>query len=89
MEAGKAVTDALCRELDEVLGIHPLSWDSLISIEHACPDKIVLLDVWIVKDFHGEAHGRERQVVRWVAPNTLDQFDIPEANNGIIEALNI
>ena len=87
--AGEAVTHALCRELDEELGIQPLSWDSLISIEHTYPEKTVQLDVWIVKDFHGEAHGREGQVVRWVAPNMLDQFEFPEANHGIIEALNI
>ena len=61
MEAGEAVTDDLCCELDEELGIHPLSWESLICIEHTCPEKTVLLDVWIIKDFHGEAHGRERQ----------------------------
>ena len=89
MEAGEAVTDALCRELDEELGIQPLSWEPLISIEHAYPEKTVLLDVWIVKGLHGEAHGREEQAVRWVAPNRLDQFEFPEANNGIIEALNI
>ena len=89
VEADEAVTDALCRELDEELGIQPLSWEPLISIEHAYPEKTVLLDVWIVRDFHGEAHGREGQTVRWVAPNMLDQFEFPEANHGIIEALNI
>ena len=89
LEAGEAVTEALCRELDEELSIHPLSWDSLISIEHTYPEKIVQLDVWIVKDFHGEAHGRKGQVVRWVAPSMLDQFEFPEANHDIIEALNI
>ena len=40
-------------------------------------------------DFHGEAHGREGQAVQWVAPNRLDQFEFPEANHGIIEALNL
>ena len=57
--------------------------------EHAYPEKTVMLDVWIVKDFHGKAHGREGQSVRWIAPNMLDQFDFPEASHGIIEALNI
>ena len=32
---------------------------------------------------------REGQAVRWVAPNMLDQFEFPEANHRIIEALNI
>ena len=89
VEAGEAVTDALCRELDEELGIHPLSWEPLISIEHTYPEKTVLLDVWIVRDFGGEAYGREGQAVRWVAPNRLDQFEFSEANHGIIEVLNI
>ena len=88
MEAGEAVTDALCRELDEELGIQTLSWESLICIEHAYPEETVLLDVWIVRDFGGEAHSREAhsregQAVRWDAPNMLDQFDFPEANHGI------
>ena len=48
-----------------------------------------MLDVWIVKDFQDKTHSREGQAVRWVAPNMLDQFDFPEANHGIVEALNI
>ena len=51
--------------------------------------KTVLLDVWIVRDFGGEVYGREEQAVRWVAPDMLDQFEFPEANHGIIGALNI
>ena len=89
MEAGEAVTDALCCALDEELGIQPLSWESLICIEHTYPEKTVLLGVWIVRDFGGEAYGREGQAVQWVVPNRLDQFEFPEANHGIIEALNI
>ena len=44
VEAGEAVTDALWRELDEELGIQLLSLESLICIEHAYPEKTVLLD---------------------------------------------
>ena len=39
VKAGEAVTDALCRELDEELNIQPLSWEMLICIEHAYPVK--------------------------------------------------
>ena len=60
VEAGDVVTNALCRELDEELNIQLPSWESLICIEHAYPEKTVLLYAWIVKDFHGETHGRER-----------------------------
>ena len=34
------------------------------AIEHTYPEKTVLLDVWIVMDFGGEAYGREGQAVR-------------------------
>ena len=89
VEAGEAVTDDLCRELDEGLGMQPLSWESLICMEHTYPEKTFLPNVWNVKDLHGEAHGREGQAVGWVAPHMLDQFEFPEANHGIIEALDI
>ena len=44
VEAGEAVTDTLCRELDEELGIQPPSRKPPISIEHTYPEKTVLLD---------------------------------------------
>ena len=79
VEAGEAVTDALCRELDEALGIRPLSLESLICIEHAYPEKTVLLDAWIVKDLHGEAHGREGQtVVGWLHPICVISLNFPK-----------
>ena len=89
VETGDAVTNAIYRELDEELGIQLLSLESLICIEHAYPEKTVLLDVWIVRDFGGEAYVRERHAVQWVAPYRLDQFEFPEAIHAIIEALNI
>ena len=61
MKLFASFSDALCRELDVELGIQPLSWESLICIEHAYPEKTVLLDVWIVRDFGGDAYGREEQ----------------------------
>ena len=78
VETSGAVTDALCRELDEELGIQPLSWEPLISIEHTYPEKIVLLDVWMVRDFGGEAYGREGQAVQWVAPNRSISLNFPK-----------
>ena len=39
VEAGEAVTDALCRELEEELGIQPPAWESLICIEHTIQKK--------------------------------------------------
>ncbi len=86
VEQGEAVTDALCRELDEELGIQPTSWEPLIQVNHSYPDKTVLLDVWTVTSFTGEAYGREGQPVQWVSREELVNFEFPEANKPIIEA---
>ncbi len=50
-------------------------------------DKKLLLDTWIVKAFEGEAHGREGQAIRWVAPTQLLSLNIPDANIVIIQKL--
>ena len=89
VELGEAVTDALCRELDEELGIQPLSWQPLIRIHHHYPDKSVLLDVWTVTAFSGEPHGREGQPVRWVESSALVDFEFPAANKPIVAAAQL
>ena len=51
--------------------------------------KAVLLDVWRVDDFAGEAHGREDQRLEWVAVNRLRDKDYPAANLPVITALEL
>ena len=89
VEAGEAINDALCCELDEESGIQPLSWDSLISIEHTYPEKKFSSMSGASKIFMAKPMVGKGRSLRWVAPNMLDQFEFPEANHGIIEALNI
>ena len=50
-------------------------------------DKQVLLDVHVVRDFTGEAEGREGQPLRWVTVAELHQFEFPAANVPIVEAV--
>ena len=89
VEPGEAAARALTRELEEELGIVPLHSRPLIRIAHDYPDKHVLLDVWLVTAFAGEAHGREGQPVRWVAPSGLPQFAFPAANQPIVSAARL
>ena len=97
VEAGETISQALDRELDEELGIRLPSglYDGpadtqclspLIQIQHAYPDKTVLLDVWKVHCYHGQAHGKEGQEVRWVPLHALTDYSFPEANLPIIAA---
>ncbi len=89
VEPGEPVADALARELHEELGIRVTSARPLILIPHHYPDKSVLLDVWEVDGFDGEAHGAEGQPVCWVAPDELDDYAFPAANTPIVAAARL
>lgn len=87
VELGETVSQALARELLEELGIEIKSFRPLIQIPHHYPDRSVLLDVWEVDSFDGDAHGKENQPVRWVHCSGLPDFTFPEANRPICTAV--
>lgn len=89
VEDGESVQHALARELEEELGIVPLSSRPLIQVRHDYPDKHVLLDVWEVTAFTGEPHGAEGQALAWVSPKQLNDYEFPEANKPIVAAARL
>lgn len=89
LEDNEDVEEALKRELYEETGITVEHSHPLIRIHYAYPDKQVLLDVWKVTQFTGEAHGKEGQPVKWVKPDDLGKYDLPEANRPIIKAAQL
>ena len=89
IENGEDVQQALVRELHEELGIDVDNCRPLIRVHHRYPDKSVLLDIWRVNRFHGEAQGREGQPVRWVRTQELDQYNFPAANIPIVQAVKL
>jgi len=86
VETGESVLQALQRELEEELAIELLGACALLKVEHDYGDKAVLLDVWLVERFSGQAIGREGQPLRWVSPYALADFDFPAANLPIVQA---
>jgi len=89
VEADEDVLAALKRELHEELGIDVEQARPLIRVYHQYSDKSVLLDVWRVDGFSGEAHGREGQPVEWCAAEALSEREFPEANLPIIAAAQL
>ncbi|NMP81026.1 8-oxo-dGTP diphosphatase MutT [Pseudoalteromonas arctica] len=87
VEAGESVFVALKRELTEEVGLTIHSSSQLMVVEHDYGDKCVKLDVHVVSNFSGEAHGAEGQPSEWVAISELENYDFPEANAEIIEKI--
>ena len=87
VEAGESVFVALKRELIEEVGLTIHSSSQLLVIEYDYGDKCVKLDVHVVSNFSGEAHGAEGQPSEWVAISELENYDFPEANAEIIEKI--
>ena len=83
----ETIPEALARELMEEIGIAVLSQSPLMVIEHDYGDKQVRLDVRVVNAFSGEPASLEGQQSRWVEIVDLPEYEFPEANKVIVEAL--
>lgn len=88
-EVGESPEQALARELHEELGIVIENPRPLLQVRHDYPDLHVLLDVYEVLSFSGQAHGAEGQQVRWVAPSALADYQFPAANRSIVRAAQL
>ena len=87
VEQGETVEQALRRELKEELAIEARAFKPLLDLQHDYVDKSVRLDVWWVEGFEGQPVGQEGQAVRWVHSDQLAQYQFPEANQAIVDAI--
>ena len=87
VEEGESRSTALARELREELGIEIGRTSPLLEVRHDYGDKVVWLDVHLVRDFCGEALGLEGQPLAWVLPAELTQYQFPAANVPVVEAV--
>jgi len=89
VEVGESVKQALKRELQEELDITVEQLSPLIQIKHQYTDLNVLLDVWTISEFSGQAKGCEGQDIKWVKHHELSDYAFPEANIPIITAAKL
>ncbi|WP_025820701.1 8-oxo-dGTP diphosphatase MutT [Shewanella marina] len=87
VESMETTNQALIRELKEEVDLNVMNSEPLMQLSHDYPDKQVLLDIHIVKNFTGEAKGVEGQPIEWVPIEALTHYDFPEANKPIVQAL--
>mgnify|MGYP002632837608 CR=1 FL=1 len=89
---GETVYQALQRELFEELAIEVVEAQPLMKVAHDYTDKQVLLDIWTVTVFLGEARGVEGQACCWVSLDEIldkqqSEYKFPEANQAILKKL--
>jgi 8-oxo-dGTP diphosphatase len=91
LETGESEFEALARELDEELGIHPTQAEHWMDVRHHYADerlgREVVLHVWCVSAWQGTPTGRLGQPLQWVNKSNLHAFAVPEANRAIVNAL--
>lgn len=88
VESGESPLMALRRELREELGIDAQQCSPLIQIPYSYPDRNVYLDVYNVLDYV-DAFANKDQRRDWREISTLDRAQFPDANHGIIRALQL
>lgn len=89
VEKYESPEQALKRELMEEIGLDIRAARPLIRIHHDYPDKSILLDVWRVEQWSGQARGCEGQAMQWCSPERLIQQAFPAANYPIITAVTL
>ena len=84
---GESAEEALTRELREELGIEIHGLERYMTIDHEYPDRRVILETYLIRRCHGEAHGREGQAIRWCPVEELASAGILPADLPIVAAL--
>lgn len=79
----------LVRELKEELNIELHQCRPLIQIPYSYPERKVFLDVFMVTGYSGTAHANTVQEAYWKRISDLGNVGFPDANHGIIRALQL
>ena len=89
IEEGEEPRQALCRELQEELGVEVNAHDCQLfqHIVYDYPDKQVSLLFYKVLRFSGAPKGVEGQPLSWVNARQCQDYTLPKANKPVLEAL--
>jgi 8-oxo-dGTP diphosphatase len=87
--AGETPEAALCRELDEELGITVDESDlaTLGFASHRYDSFHILLLLWACRRWQGTPAPRESQTLAWVAPAQMNDYAMPAADAPLVTLL--
>ncbi len=89
VEPGETPEAALIRELHEELGID--TWQSCLAplsfASHSYESFHLLMPLFACRKWEGMPHGKENQALKWVRPNQLQDYPMPEADLPLIPVL--
>ena len=88
-ELGETYEACLLREIREELGCEVLVGPMLHEAEHAYPEKCVRIRFFQCQLVSGIPEPLECAALRWVSPDSLGQFQFPEADQALIEQLKM
>ncbi len=89
VEAGESAAQALCRELDEELGIRVTHLRPWLRREHVYEHAHVALNFFEVTAWEGEIHDRVHGALAWVQPDGAAPEPMLPANGPILKALRL
>lgn len=89
IKAGETPEQALCRELNEELGIQAtqLNLQQTQLFEYA--DRQVNLSIYQVQNYLGKAYGKEQQTLTWVAIKDLKNYRLLPTMKALINAITL
>ncbi len=84
--AGETPEYALCRELEEELGLdtRPCCFSPIGFASHAYADFHLLMPLFVCRVWRGVPTPREGQKIAWVKPQDLYDYPMPEADIPLI-----
>ena len=89
VEERESEIDAIARELKEELDLSFTGSEFYQKIEYDYPEKKVSLSFWKIFDLISQPKALEGQKMQWVPIVDLTDYRFPEANESIVEALQI